>query len=224
MRRYTLAFALASFVVVLGCTLRTEHKIDATIRIEIRHIQEQASDALDYIAGETDKAPDIQIAPEPKKGAFLLEHTRMLLSPVSTAYAQEKTANTEKAKACLDRMRERYAAVRQLKDAGCLGETNQGYLKALDGDAAKKSEAERIAAEENADRKTYYGEIVAANKGVDSIDKVEKAYAQAFLKKSKAGDHVQLPTDGADFGAFKASEMGKRLGDEAKPGAWVVLK
>jgi uncharacterized protein YdbL (DUF1318 family) len=218
---------LVAGVAILGCTLRTEHVIDARIRLEIHHIEDQADSALDFISGETDEVPDIKIDEKKEdNGAWLLPALDAL-APFRTAYAQP-TSGSDEAKKHLLRMRERYPKLMEQKEAGYVGENNRGYVQVLDhegleADDELKNEVQRLVAAENENRKDYYREIVKANEEIKSLATVERAYALAYFKRGKSGQWFETPPEGDALEAYKHTAQGKKLGDELKPETWVQM-
>lgn len=220
--------ALAALVGVgAGCVVRTEHTINAHITVDIRHIEEQADDVLDFIEGKSDTLPAVA-EEEETKPTSRLENFLRLLDPVPVARAAELNTLSPLAEDIAKRMQARNGDVAGLKAQGCLGENNRGYLELRDcaglGDADKRNAAQQLMAEENKDRKAFYNEIARLNKEDNvSVSAVEAVYAQKRLMRAKAGEVCQLPPAGADLDEFKASAKGKALGEACQPGAWVTI-
>lgn len=84
-----------------------------------------------------------------------------------------------------ERMKQRLTKVNEYKDKGVLGESKTGYLQTRADDAA----AAKVATEENADRKTVYGEI--AKKTGATADQVGQKRAEQIAKNSKKGHWLQ---------------------------------
>lgn len=223
MRTRAWGLCVAALAIAVGCVIRTEHKIDAHIRVDIRHIEEQAANVLDFIEGETDT---LQIQPAPAEPNTSWRRVLERFAPIQSAYAQELKADSARIREIAERLRARNSQVDAIKKKGYAGEDNRGYvaLRNAPEDANEKNEVQRLIAEENADRKELYREIAALNRsdGV-TLSQVERVYAQARLERGKEGDLFQLPPAGPDFDKFKASPLGKKLGDKAQPDAWVTL-
>jgi uncharacterized protein YdbL (DUF1318 family) len=224
-RMWLMAFAALAGVGA-GCVVRTEHTINAHITVDIRHIEEQADDVLDFVEGKTDALPKTA-APETKPSSHL-ENFMRLLDPMPSARAAELTTLSPLAEEILKRMQGRNGAVAEFKGAGCFGENNRGYLELRDCDKAKEGEprnqAQQLLAEDNKDRKALYNEIARLNKDANvSVSAVEAIYAQKRLMRAKSGEIYQLPPAGEDFEEFKASAKGKALGDKCQAGAWVSI-
>jgi len=205
-----------------GCVIRTEHRIEAHIVLDIRHVEQEVQNVFDYVEGKTDQKPAIQET-APKPAASLFHRALEFIDPIATAYAQEKTS--PELDAAIASMKARNPEIAAWKARGCLGENNRGYIDLCEGkdlsDPEKKNQVQKLLADENKDRKTFYKEY-ARLKGI-TVSTMEAVGAKDKLKRAKSGETVQLPASGPDFDAFKASETGKKLGAACKPGEWVVL-
>lgn len=228
MNRGIAAFATALSLIAIGCVITTKHQIDAHITLDIRHIQQQADNVLDYIEGKTDELPVAPAGKAPETQSRW-ERLRDLLAPIHAVYAAElKEAATPRVKDLADKMRERQPKIEDLKRQKALGEDNRGYLAVRDSEAlsdpAKKNEAQQLVAAENADRKSLYREIAQQNADQGAtLTTIERVFAQRRLERAKSGEVFQLPPAGADFDKFKASPAGQKLGDACKPEAWVTI-
>ena len=217
---------LSALIVVLlvGCVIRTEHKIDAHITLDIRHVQEQAEDVLDFIEGKTDTLPGFA---EGESTSWLyrsLDH----LNFFEVAHAAEMKTESAKVTQIATELRKNNAAVSKLVKSGCFGETNRGYVELQEcdalNDAAAKNEAQKLLASENDARKALYNEIARLNKEEGlSVTKVEEIYSAQRLKRGASGERYQLPNAGEIFNEIKASALGKKLGTACVPGAWVTI-
>ncbi len=222
MKRTCLAFTLTMLLLGFGCVIRTEHRIEAHIVLDIRHVEQEVQNVFDYVEGKTDQKPSIQEAP-PKPTSSLFHRAIEFVDPSRIAYAQEKPA--PELDAVIATMKARNPEISAWKSRGCLGENNRGYIDLQESkeleDPAKKNQVQKLLADENKDRKTFYKEY-ARLRGV-TVSTMEAVGAKDKLKRAKSGEAVQLPAAGTDFDAFKASEMGKKLGAVCQPGVWVVL-
>jgi uncharacterized protein YdbL (DUF1318 family) len=225
MIRVSLAFLTAvSLVATLGCVIRTQHTIDAHVTLDIRYIQDQADDVLDFIEGERQALPEIG----PARQSSVFERVWDAVAPIRVAHAQELNTTSPAIRDLATRMRDRHPQVEALKNDGALGENNRGYVHLFDheslSDAEKRNAAQQVVAAENADRKALYREIAVLNEAARvTVTQVERIYAQRRLDRGRTGERFQLPPAGKDFDTFKASEMGRKLGDDARPDAWVTL-
>ena len=115
---------------------------------------------------------------------FILTLIALLLVPATALFAADA-----KKEALQKRFKERYPEIRKLKDAGTIGETDEGYLDFVSdrsGDAAKLVE------DENTDRKALYA-LIGKEEGT-SVETVAKHAAQRNFEKAKKGEF--LKTDG----------------------------
>ncbi|GMW02322.1 MAG: hypothetical protein AMXMBFR84_34580 [Candidatus Hydrogenedentota bacterium] len=230
MKRVSGALFVAILFIGFGCVIRTEHKIDAHITVDIRHIEQQADEILDFIEGKSETLPTEEAAPQSSIRP-LIRQACDFLSSVTTAHAQElKSSTTPRMKELATKMKDRQPQIDALKKSKSVGESNRGYLALRDSDemkdTEKKNAAQKLITEENADRKALYQEIARDNSDQASVTlaTVERIYAQRRLERAAAGDIFQLPPAGKDFDDFAASATGKKLGDECKAEAWVEIK
>ena len=235
MKRVFAGLISAVLVVLGGCVIRTEHRIEAHVTLDIRHIEQQAEAVLDYMEGKTDVIPELTPAPAV---APTSKWDRVLdgMNPIPVAYA-EKELNTSSARyrQILQQINARSGQINGLKAEACVGENNRGYLELRDcaalQDATRKNEIQKLMADENGDRKAFYSEIVRLNSDDKkvTVSYVERIYAWKRLERAQTGEVYQLPPDGGDapeghtFEAFKASALGQKLGEQCKPGAWVTI-
>ena len=92
---------------------------------------------------------------------------------------------TPEVKQALANRQQRYEQLQQLKAAGDIGESNQGYVEALKGGAS-------LAAAENQDRRVIYNAIVSQNSfGSGGLSQVQKTFADVQKDKARSGDYVQ---------------------------------
>ncbi len=88
--------------------------------------------------------------------------------------------------------RERRPELREWKNRGCIGETNQGTVVARPGEGCGAAAAALIRAE-NADRAIIYGAFMKEN-NIPAADRprVQSAFAKARQERSRTNDWVQL--------------------------------
>lgn len=216
---------MAVLVVVMGCVVIPD-TFQAHIVVDIRHIQEQAEQALDYIEGKTDELPELSTTPGEGRTS-LLETLKDAIVPVRVAHAQKE--DSPRARQILQAMRDRHSQLESVKQTGAVGENNRGFVELVYpdkiSDAERLNEVQRVIAAENEDRKAFYQEIARLNQDQDlKVGVVEAIYAQKRLERARSGEVFQLPPAGEAFDTFKASAKGQALGAEASPGAWVVIK
>lgn len=222
MRKVLTAAVLA--LVIVGCVVIPK-EMDIHVTLDIRHIQEQAADVLDFIEGASDALP----VAEGEEATSWMRRTLDALDPMPTAHAAELDTVSPMVKEIATRMRSRNSEVSGLKKSGCAGENNRGYLDLRDcadlSDDAKKNDAQKIIADENKDRKALYKEIARLNSEDQDVNvgTVETVYAMEYLNRAKSGEAAQLPPAGKEFNEVKASSLGQRLGAGCQPGAWVTI-
>jgi uncharacterized protein YdbL (DUF1318 family) len=219
------SFTMLGLFILVGCVVIPD-TFDANINITIRHIEEQAEEVLDYVAGESEELPGISAAP--KTDVHWFKNALRFLSPIQTAHAQTVKTTSPRVKQVADKMRQRNAEVTAIKKTGAVGENNRGLLELHKpdaiSDAAEKNRIQRVMAAENEDRKALYKEIVNINTDQDlNVSTVEQIYAQKRLERAKTGDLFQLPPAGDNFNAFRGSPTGRKLGSKCKPNAWVTI-
>jgi len=220
--------AIAALTLWSSCVIRTEHKIDAHVTIDIRHkVEQEADDVLDFIEGESDSLPGLsetESGDSPARTWALID----LMCPVRTAYAAEMKSSSPVIKRIAERMKERHTELEKLRANGCVGENNRGYVEMRDPDVLKEEDdlkrGQQLVDDENDDRKALYKEVAGLNKDQNlTVAQVERIYAQKRLERGKPGYVFQLPPAGTDFTEFKKSAAGKKLGDKCVPDQWVTL-
>ncbi|HWC05276.1 MAG TPA: DUF1318 domain-containing protein [Methylomirabilota bacterium] len=88
--------------------------------------------------------------------------------------------------------RERRPALRQWKNQGCIGETNQGFAVARSGEACGPEVAPLIRAE-NADRQVIYDSFMKDNNiPASDTPRVHSAFSKARQERSRPNDWIQL--------------------------------
>ena len=198
---------------------------------------------LDFVEGKTDALPGVESstaaptqdgkgkekAANPGPTSWAVQAIGAL-NPIHVAYADAlKVTTSPLVVEIAGKMRQRNPEIALLKQSGCLGESNRGYVEVRDCDDTKDPEkrntAQKLLSEENKDRKALYNEIARLNtdQGV-SVSTVESIYAMERLRRAGAGEVFQLPPAGADFDAVKQSALGQRLGAKCVAGAWVTLQ
>lgn len=225
--RIALATSLTLMVfILLGCVLRTEHTIDAHIRVDVRHVRQQADAVLDFIEGRTDTLPMEEGAGD--AGASTLHRVLQALNPVYIAHASPslREASPEVTRLA-ESMRERHSEIEALRAAGCVGEDNRGYLSFRgcdDLDEEEEREARELVNKENEDRRALYQEIARLNAEAGiTAQQVERIFAERRLQRAQSGHFVQLPPAGPELEEFRNTAAGRRLGDQVQPSAWVEL-
>ncbi len=212
------AFVVALAIMTIGCVVIPD-TFDANINITIRHVEEQAEDLLDFVEGESDS-----LELDASSDSSSLHRAFDAMKP-TVVYAAESSSNTSpRIKQIATSMKKRFPEVKAIKKTGAVGESNRGILELvkpeLITDAEKKNVLQRILAAENKDRKALYQEVARVNKDM-TVGVVEKVYAAEYAERAGKGDLIQVPASGPEFDKFKATKIGKALGDQCKPNAWV---
>ena len=221
MKRTSRAFTVAALIMAVSC-VNIPDTMNLNIDVTIRHIQEQAGEILDFVEGKDDSLGDM---PVETQNESYLRKVFDFVSPMQTAYA-ETNLNSPRVKQIANKMRERHGEVKSVKATGAVGETNRGLLELVTPgkitDAAKKNEVQRVIADENADRKALYKEVARINSDSNmTVTQVENIYAKEYRDRADKGELIQLPGAGKEFDDVKASGLGRALGAQCQPGAWV---
>lgn len=224
MRRISNIATIVAVLCIVGCVVIPD---TIHITIDIRHVEQQADNFLDYVEGKTDVAPG--------EGTTESEDTSWLrkgldfFAPVRIAYAAELNESSPRVTQIANSMKKRNAQVVALKKQGSIGENNRGFLElirpeVLAGDE-EKNNVQGVVAAENADRKALYKELARLNRDQSlDITTIEGVYAKKRRERAKPGEHIQLPDTGPDLEAFKKSALASKVSGSLAPAAWVTIK
>lgn len=220
MKRIARAFTVAALIMAVSC-VNIPDTMNLNIDVTIRHIQEQAEEVLDFVEGKTD---ELELEAPPVENTSYLRQVWEFVSPMQTAHAQTNKSSP-RVKQIASKMKERYNAVKAVKQTGAVGESNRGLLELVEPgvitDAEKKNEVQRVIAAENDDRKALYKEVARINSDSNmTVTQVENIYAAEYRDRASSGELIQVPAGGKEFEDFKASATGKALGN-VQPNAWV---
>jgi uncharacterized protein YdbL (DUF1318 family) len=180
-------FMLAFFIstaslFLLGCYMKTEHKIEAHITIDIRELKETATQIEDMVRAKKAKGQSLFILPWKVDAAYAEMQIKFMTPDVEKAITNRG--------ARLDRLEE-------LMKKGCIGENNSGYVEYrpcpdCEKDAALIGEAKKNIKDENIDRRTIYQTIVEQNNlGADKLCVVEKVFSETQRKNAPQGSYIQ---------------------------------
>ncbi len=229
MKRILVGLTAAAVIAVMGCALRTEHKIDAHITVDIRHIEQQADSVLDFIEGESETPPAVQPAEAPGESSVIGPFLQAI-NPIRQAHAATLKEDSPRMKEIAVRLKERFPKIEALKKQGLVGENDRGYIElrpndALEADAGRKNDIQKLVHEENNDRKELYTEIVRLNPDQSNLTLtvVERIYAKKRLERAKAGEIFRLPPEGKDFEEFKAVLKNKHIEGKLEPKEWIKV-
>jgi len=123
MRRASNWVTLLAVLCIVGCIV-IPNTFEANITVTIRHVEQQASEILNYISGESDTLPGQEEA-ETGNTSFL-QRTLDFMSPIQTAYAAELKDTSPRVAQIAKKMKERFPEVAAIKKKGAVGETNRG--------------------------------------------------------------------------------------------------
>lgn len=175
-------FISAAGLSLSGCYMKTEHKIEAHITIDIRELKETATQIEDMVRAKKPKGQSLFILPWKVDAAYGQMQIKFMTPDV------EKAINNRGAR--LDRLEE-------LMESGCIGENNSGYVEYrpcpdCEKDATLIEEAKKNIRDENNDRRTIYQTIVEQNNlGSDKLSVVEKVFSQEQRKNAPQGSYIQ---------------------------------
>ena len=137
------------------------------------------------------------------KGSQLIEmmqamdNTRGSFLLVPSAYAQEKVTEvtTPKIRALQQSMKERFPKLKPFFVKGNIGEANDGFIKIRSESGLnlkEKATLRNLQKDENNDRKNMYAEYTRAKElKPNQIPKVQKAFAEVWIKKADSGWWIQ---------------------------------
>lgn len=228
-KKVSIIFGLMMGLGTLSCVIRTEHKIEAHVVVDIRYVKTQADDMYDFLSGDSDLADlDTEDAGEEHSSLLpeLLRPSSLArLFSFSTPAHAASSGITDDQKKILIRMKARFADLLKYKGMACVGERNNAQLiyRACDAckkDAKLKAKVDKIIKDENADRKALYVSIAKAQGGgAADAPKIQKVWAEKFRKEAKKGHWIQMPASGKELEQFKKTPQGKKMKD-AKPNEW----
>jgi uncharacterized protein len=111
-----------------------------------------------------------------------------LMGTAAFAQSYDIKEMTPAVTSALEGRKARFLEIKALKADGIVGETNQGYVEALEGDEATAE----LVAMENKDRRAIYEAIVTQNDlGVSALATVEGVFAKVQRYKANVGEKVQ---------------------------------
>lgn len=117
-------------------------------------------------------------------------------SLVPSAYAQQETeVSTPAIRALKESLKARFPALKPFFGRGTIGEGNDGYVQVRDESGIslkEKAELRNLVKEENADRRNLYAEVARAlNIDASQISRIQKIFAESWMKNSEPGWWVQ---------------------------------
>lgn len=129
-------------------------------------------------------------------GALLGGPRTTAFSLVPAAWAQEETTVSNPAiRALKETLRSRFPALKPFFAGGNIGETNKGLLEVRDEAALglkEKAALRSLVKDENGDRTKLYAEVAKAlNIEASQIERVQKIFAESWIKNAEPGWWVQ---------------------------------
>ncbi len=120
-------------------------------------------------------------------------------SLVPAAWAQEETTVSNPAiRALKESLKSRFASLKPFFDGGNVGETNKAFLEVRDEAALglkERAALRSLVKDENGDRTRLYAEVAKAlNIAASEIDRVQKIFAESWIKSAEPGWWVQNET------------------------------
>lgn len=117
-------------------------------------------------------------------------------SLVPAAWAQEETTVSNPAiRALKETLKNRFPAIKPFFAGGNIGETNKGLLEVRDEAALglkEKAALRSLVKDENGDRTKLYAEVAKAlNIEASQIERVQKIFAESWIKNAEPGWWVQ---------------------------------
>jgi hypothetical protein len=204
------------------------------VTLDIRHIQETASNIEDVVSGDKD-LEELEI----NGGAMLRPSVNF--SPFSTAMAQGELKIkklTPPLKKAIENRKERFDEIKKYKQKEMMGENEKALLeippkekkptpspKPDTPEAKEWEKVKELIKKENKDRDVIYQEIAKQNNatGEENMNKIRRAWAAELREKSESGNWIQVPSDNKDFQIFLRSKIGKKLKEKPKPGSWLKI-
>lgn len=186
MRRIWGLLAAVMVFGLISCYMKTEHKIEAHITIDIREIEATANEIEDMVRAR-------------KGGQSLFVPFWKLDAAYAGIELKFMTPEVEKA---ISNRGGRLDSIEELMKKNCIGENNRGYVEYRACPACEKEpqlveEAKRLIKEENQDRLIIYQTIVEQNNlSKDSLSLVEKIFSQVHQKNAPSGAFIQQDDGG----------------------------
>ena len=184
-KRYALGTAAAAgLLIALACITVNIYFPEATVK-------QAAAEIVDEIRkteGEK-KAPEALPALSELRGA-----ARFSLVPA--AYAQDVTnVSTPAVRALKESMKTRFTVFKPYYDGGNVGETRKGMVEIRDEaglNLQAKAALRNLVKDENGDRVKLYAEVAKAlNIEASQMERIEKIFAEEWIKNAAAGWWVQ---------------------------------
>jgi uncharacterized protein YdbL (DUF1318 family) len=184
-KRYALGMTAAvGLTFVLACITVNIYFPEATVR----QVAEEIVGEIQMKAAEkAGQEPIKKLSALPKTGSFSL---------IPAAYAQEETTVSNPAiRALKDSIANHLAAMMPSFAAGNIGLTNKGLVEIRDEaglNLQAKAALRQLVKEDNGDRMKLYAEVAKAlNIEASQIERIQKIFAENWIKSAAAGWWVQ---------------------------------
>jgi len=167
---------------LISCYMKTEHKIEALITLDIREVKEAANGIEDMVSSKKDKDDQSFLILPWKVGVVYGQGIKYMTPAVETAVANRKT---------------RFNSLQELMVKGCIGENNRGYVEyrpcpACESDSQLLGKVGKLIQEENRDRQTIYKAIVEQNNlDANNLAVLEKGYGEVRQERAPSGTFIQ---------------------------------
>lgn len=175
----------AAMAFVISCITVNIYFPEATVRTAAEEIVQEIrkKDAEDKSALETQEAP----RPGPRQASFSL---------VPAVWAQEETTvSTPAIRALRESLKNRFPSLKPFFDGGNIGESNKGLVEVRDEAALglkERAALRSLVKDENGDRTKLYAEVAKAlNIESSQVERVQKIFAESWMKSAEAGWWVQ---------------------------------
>ena len=184
-KRYALGMAATvGTAFVLACITVNIYFPEATVR---QTAEEIVTEIHQKAAEKTDEEPIKKVSVRPQTASFSL---------VPMAYAQEETTVSNPAiRALKESIADHLASMMPSFAAGKIGLTNKGLVEIRDETGLNlqaKAALRKLVKEDNADRMKLYEEVAKAlNIEASQIERIQKIFAENWIKAAKAGWWVQ---------------------------------
>jgi len=187
MRRRSAAYAplAAALAFVFSCITVNIYFPEATVRTAAEEIVQEIRKKDGEDKGATGAAAALLRGP--RTGAFSL---------VPAAWAQQETTVSNPAiRALKESLKDRFPSLKPFFAAGNIGESNKGLVEIRDEAALglkEKAALRALVKDENGDRGKLYAEVAKAlNIEASQIERVQKIFAESWIKSAEPGWWVQ---------------------------------
>jgi len=185
MKKQLVLGGLAALAFVTACITVNIYFPEATVKKTAEEIVEEIR--------QKEAAKEEQNSPRGIVSGAPFRLSSLFATPV---YAQEATTvSTPSIRALKKAMKDRFPALKPFFDGGHIGETNKGMLD-IRGEAGldlkAKAAVRNLVKDENGDRTKLYAEVAKAlNIEAGQIERIQKIFAESWIKSAAPGWWVQ---------------------------------